>query len=267
MRQRIITGLIGGAVVLLILISNVTILRIAVGIISLYALHEMYTAVGLNKNIMLYIAGLLFAAVAVFIEKLSFNTVTPIVFIYVVIMFVIMLIYHKSLRVTDIALSLFMMVYIVYTMAHIVFVRNLPNGSFNIFLIFVGAFGTDTFAYFVGVSLGKHKLCPEISPKKTLEGAVGGIIGVALCYFILGWIVQFFFDVQVHYVYLLLLGLLCGVFSEIGDLAASLIKRQYNIKDYGHILPGHGGIMDRIDSIIFIAPLVYYFIKNLPVLG
>lgn len=267
MRQRIITGLIGGAAVLLILISNATIVRIAVGIISLYALHEMYTAVGLNKNTILYIAGLLFAAVAVFIEEFSFNFVMPVVFVYVVIMFLIMLVYNKTLKVTDIALSLFMMVYIVYTMAHIVFVRNLPNGAFNIFLIFVGAFGTDTFAYFVGVTLGKHKLCPVISPKKTIEGAVGGVLGAVLCYFVLGLIMQNFFNVQVQYAYLLILGALCGVFSQIGDLAASLIKRQYGIKDYGHILPGHGGIMDRIDSIIFIAPLVYYFIKNIPVLG
>lgn len=267
MRQRIITGLIGGSIVLLILISNPTVLSIAVGVISLYALHEMYCAIGINKNIMLYIASLLFAAVAVFVEKISINLVMPIVFIYVVIMFIILLAYHKTIKVADIALSLFMTVYIVYTMSHIVFVRNLPNGAFNIFLIFVGAFGTDTFAYFTGVFFGKHKLCPEISPKKTVEGAVGGMVGVVICFLVMGGIMQSFFSVRVHYVPLMILGVLCGAFSEIGDLAASVIKRQYNIKDYGNILPGHGGIMDRIDSIIFIAPLVYYFIKNIPVLG
>ena len=160
-----------------------------------------------------------------------------------------------------------MLAYIVFTMLHIVLVRYMDNGKYLIYLVLLGACGTDIFAYFVGVLTGKHKLCPTISPKKTIEGAIGGVFGAIICFVGFGLVMQHCFKMDVNYVNLLILGAVSGVLSEIGDLAASMIKRQYQIKDYGHLLPGHGGIMDRLDSIIVIAPLVYYFVKYLPVLG
>lgn len=267
MRQRIITGLIGAAAVVLLLLSSLDVISVAVALVSIYALHEMYGAIGIKDNKPLYITGLLFSAALYAVELYIPQFTMLLLFSYVVVMFCILLLNHKQIKVTDIALCLFMTVYIVYTMLHITFVRALPYGKISIFLIFIGAFGTDTFAYFVGVTCGKKKLCPEISPKKTVEGAVGGIVGDVLCFAVTGLVLKFAFSINVSYIYLMVLGLLCGVFSEIGDLAASMIKRQYGVKDYGNLLPGHGGIMDRLDSIIFVAPLVYYFIKNLPVLG
>lgn len=267
MRQRIITGVIGGVAVILLLISGLTAIRIAVALVSLYALHEMYSAVGVKSNIPLYITGMIFSVALIVIETFVPEYTMMLVFLYVVLLFFVMLANHKTVKVSDIAVCLFMTVYIVYSMTHISAVRALSHGRFSIFLIFIGAFATDTFAYFVGVTCGKKKLCPEISPKKTVEGAVGGLVGGVLCFVVTGIVFKFAFSIEVNFVYMSILGLICGIVSEVGDLAASVVKRQYGIKDYGNLLPGHGGIMDRIDSVIFVAPIVYYFLKNLPVLG
>lgn len=267
MRQRIITGAIGAVAVVLLLLSHLNVIRVAVALVSLYALHEMYSAIGIKNNTPLYITSIVFSAALYAVEIYIPHFTMLLLFLYVVVMFCILLMNHKQVKISDIALCLFMTIYIVYTMLHISFVRALPYGNFGIFLIFIGAFGTDTFAYFVGVTCGKKKLCPEISPKKTVEGAIGGILGNVLCFAITGIVLKYAFAVNVNYLYLMILGLICGIFSEIGDLAASMIKRQYGVKDYGDLLPGHGGIMDRLDSIIFVAPIVYCFIKNLPVLG
>lgn len=267
MRQRIITGLIGGVAVILLLVSGLNIIRIAVALVSLYALHEMYCAVSVKNNTALYVTGMLFSAALIVTETFFSAYTMPLMFFYVILLFFVMLANHKTVKTSDVAVCLFMTVYIIYTMSHISSVRAMDYGRFAIFLIFIGAFATDTFAYFVGVTCGRKKLCPEISPKKTVEGAVGGLLGGVLCFVVTGIVFKYAFSIEVNFVYMSILGLLCGILSEIGDLAASVIKRQYGIKDYGNLLPGHGGIMDRLDSVIFVAPVVYHFLKNLPVLG
>ncbi len=264
MLQRIITGVLAIIPVILILISSETIVHIAVALISLYALHEMYVAVGINKKIAVYVLSIIFSAIFLVV---GFEFIAPLLYAYVVALLVCVIFNHKTIKITDISTSFFMVLYIIFTMAHIIMVRKAPYGNINIFFIFIGAFSTDTFAYFVGVTMGKHKLCPDISPKKTVEGAFGGVLGAIVCFLIMGYIINLSFDLQVNYLYLIILGLLCAILSELGDLAASIIKRQYGVKDYGNILPGHGGIMDRLDSIIFIAPLIYYFVKYFPVIG
>ena len=133
-----------------------------------------------------------------------------------------------------------------------------------LFVALIGAWSTDIFAYLVGVTIGKHKLCPEISPKKSVEGSIAGVIGVIVsmtlyCKLALPHFVPAFADVPV-WAYLLL-GLFCGLISQIGDLTASLFKRYFGVKDYGKIFPGHGGILDRFDSLIFVAPVVYCFLQ------
>ena len=208
MRQRLITGVIGGLAVLLLLLSSLNVFSIAVGLISLYALHEMYTAIKINKNILLYIAGLLFSAIFLITEFLSKDIFMPLILLYAGVMLCIMLAYYKTVKLEEVAIAVFMTIYIVYAMSTLRLVRAMPNGHFNIFLVFVGAFGTDTFAYFIGVTLGKRKLSPEISPKKTVEGAIGGILGVMVCYLVMGFIMKTAFSVNVNYVNFIILGLL-----------------------------------------------------------
>lgn len=124
-----------------------------------------------------------------------------------------------------------------------------------IWMIFIAAFGSDIFAYFIGCSFGKHKMAPNLSPKKSIEGAIGGIAGAGILGLIFGMI--FLRSLWYH---CLIVGLIGGVISECGDLVASSFKRQMGIKDYGNLIPGHGGIMDRFDSVIFVAPVVYYYV-------
>ena len=136
-----------------------------------------------------------------------------------------------------------------------IMLNNMPNRKF-LWLVYIISFGTDTFAYFAGVFFGKHKLCPNVSPKKTIEGAIGGILGC------LGLTIAYFkfFGINIS-IYTIIFSIFVSAFSMVGDLLASKIKREYDVKDFGSILPGHGGILDRFDSLLFVAPVVYYFVS------
>ncbi|MDE6594779.1 MAG: phosphatidate cytidylyltransferase, partial [Oscillospiraceae bacterium] len=144
------------------------------------------------------------------------------------------------------------------------------HGVCYIVLCLAGAWLGDSGAYFVGTFWKfweKHKLCPEISPKKTWEGAVGGVLTVGLVFALYAFgyrIVQGYrgYSFEVNYLYLVIMGLVCGVLGIIGDLSASLIKRQYGIKDFGNIMPGHGGLMDRFDSVLFVAPFMMFVLSH-----
>lgn len=138
---------------------------------------------------------------------------------------------------------------------HIVLVDQTLEYRLMVWLIFIAALGTDICAYFSGVFLGKHKLCPKISPKKTIEGSIGGIIGSALLCGLFG-----FFFMKTCICHCIIIGVLGGIVSQFGDLTASIFKRKMGIKDYGKLIPGHGGILDRFDSVLFVAPFVYYYI-------
>ena len=121
-------------------------------------------------------------------------------------------------------------------------------------------------AFFVGRSIGKHKFAPKISPNKTLEGAIGGVVGGVLGFLVFGLCMQYIFELTPNYLLLGVFGLLGAVIAEIGDLSASAIKREFSLKDYGDIMPGHGGVMDRFDSVLFVAPLLYLLLNNFTVL-
>ena len=145
-------------------------------------------------------------------------------------------------------------------------------GSYRYLLVFIGPWVSDTFAYLVGRAFGKHKLIPEVSPKKTVEGAVGGVVFAALGYALYGWIILRFFPAdarmtlsggKVSLLVMALAGAVVAVISQIGDLAMSVVKRRYGIKDYGWIFPGHGGVLDRFDSVLMTAP-VLLILSNIP---
>jgi phosphatidate cytidylyltransferase len=135
-------------------------------------------------------------------------------------------------------------------------------GSFGyslLLLTFFVTWSTDTFAYFLGIKFGKKKLCSAISPKKTVEGSIGGLIGSVLTGIIVGWILNYFY-INISFIHFIVIGLIGGIFSQIGDLTASAIKRFCGIKDFGKLLPGHGGLLDRFDSLLFTAPLIYFYV-------
>ncbi len=145
--------------------------------------------------------------------------------------------------------------YVIFLSFHVTLVEQTGELGIFVWLIFITAFGTDTMAYFTGFAIGKHKLAPSISPKKTVEGSIGGIVGSILLSGIFGY-----FLVPDLLFHCMVIGAIGGVISQLGDLTASIFKRKMGIKDYGNLIPGHGGVLDRIDSVLFTAPMVYYYI-------
>ena len=163
----------------------------------------------------------------------------------------------------QVGLAFLPLVYVAVLISFVYQTRELPYGNWFVWLIIIGASGSDTFAYLTGMLIGRHHFS-ELSPKKTIEGCVGGVLGTAVLALVYSFFlpegVDTLFGVNVH-ILLLICGAVCSIVSQIGDLAASAIKRNYGIKDYSNLIPGHGGIMDRFDSILFTAPLVYYMIQ------
>ena len=251
MKTRIISGVIGFFILLLIVILGGNILNVAILAISLIAVHEFHKAIRHIENINPVRTLNYLFTIGLFLTNYSSRiTVDFIIFLYVISMLVSSVLSKKH-TLKDAAITLLGGLYISFFFYHM----YLLNGSIYIWIVFLSAFATDTFAYFSGVFFGKHKLCPTISPKKTIEGSIGGIIGCLIV------IVLFSIYFKLDNVFgLAMLSIVLSVMSQIGDLTASNIKRTAQIKDYGDLMPGHGGILDRFDSILFTTPIVYYFI-------
>jgi len=276
MLKRIFTGLIGAAVLILVLIEGRFLLTLGVIAVSVVSMWEFYRAIGLvKKNVLLCILGIWGSCALAILAAYQLSG-TPLIsssflmligFAYVVSLLLIMLYNHKNVTLSDVAVILAGNVYIAYLMMHILLVRGLGFGGTFVWLIFLGAFMSDTFAYFTGRFFGRRKLWPEISPKKTVAGAAGGVIGCGIVFVLFGIVWNYLQpEIGVSVPLMFLLGLLCSAAAQIGDLVASVIKRQYNIKDFGRILPGHGGVLDRFDSILFVAPVVYLFLYHIGVI-
>lgn len=189
----------------------------------------------------------------------SRNTLYMLWFFLSILFSLLYLFQIEKRRLEDGMASIAGIFYVIFFSYHVALIDELRTGlndyHLMVWLVFLTAFGTDIMAYFSGSFFGKHKLCPAISPKKTIEGSVGGTLGSMVLCGLFGYFVMP--DLLVHCV---IIGFLGGIVSQLGDLAASIFKRKMGIKDYGNLIPGHGGIMDRFDSVLFTAPLVYYYI-------
>ncbi len=267
LKERLISAMIGVVLFFLVLFSNSLIITAAVLLIVEIALWEMYHAVGLGDKYVLMIFGALVPVVFLFdIPGLNQKIVYLVICLYLMILFAVLVVRHRFYRFEDVARFFTITLMVSLFFAHIVWIRREPVfGLWNTIAVFVGSWLTDTCAYFAGRAFGRHKLAPVISPKKTVEGSIGGVLGAAVFVLVYGAIVGRFTAVEPNYGNLFLLGLVCGFVSQLGDLSMSAIKREYNIKDYGNIMPGHGGVMDRFDSVLFVAPVVYHFISVLPI--
>lgn len=188
--------------------------------------------------------------------------------LYLLYLFAVAVLRQGRMRFAEVAEVFTGVLYITLSFASLSLLRHkTPEGGYLYLLVFFGAWVTDTFAYFTGRFFGKHKLNPVISPKKTVEGSVGGIVFCILSFAAFGLVMQFGkWHFTVHYPLLLLTGLLCSVVSQVGDLITSLIKREHGVKDYGKIFPGHGGVLDRFDSVLAISP-VLLILSNLALAG
>ena len=272
LKKRVITSAIGLPLIILMLFSPVPVIMGVIMAVSIIGLYEFYHAVGLDAQRPVCVMGYLAALVIPLGIYLAPGTCMALVYLYVAALFVMMLISHRRVTLNHLALLIMGLLYIPYFLSHILYIRNLEFGNFYIWLVFLGAFMTDTSAYFVGKRFGKRKLCPSISPKKTVAGALGGLAGGGVSFLLFGAVVNLFFadalgGQHFNLFLLFLLGMIAAVVSEIGDLTASIIKRQYDIKDFGKLLPGHGGILDRCDSIILVAPAIFLFLLKIGIVA
>ena len=178
--------------------------------------------------------------------------------ILIALMFLYVFTFPKY-RAEQVMCAFFCVAYAPVMLSFIYLVRVLPYGVYTVWMIFISSWICDTCAYLSGMLLGKHKLAPVLSPKKSVEGAIGGIVGSALVgalygYFLVEAVIS---EQQITWIFVLI-SAVGAIVSQVGDLAASAIKRNHEIKDYGKLIPGHGGVMDRFDSVIFTAPMIYF---------
>ncbi len=171
----------------------------------------------------------------------------------------------KNLQVKDAFLCMLSGMILPFMLSALIRIFVPKDGIYYIWIPFILAFASDTGAYFTGMAIGKHKLCPVVSPKKTVEGLVGGVVCAVLGMLAYGLMLQFGFHAKVNYLSLLIYGLVGSFGGVFGDLSLSVIKRQTGIKDYGNLIPGHGGILDRFDSVLVTAPLTEALLLILPV--
>ncbi len=271
LKKRVLTAVICLPLLLALLLCPTPVIVLVVMAAALVGMHEYYQAIGLAEKKVLCLLGYLAAVVIPLGIYYLTDTALILVYLYVVALFVLMLSGKDQVTFKDLALLAMGLVYIPYFLSHIIYIRDLELGNIYIWLVFVGAFMTDSCAYFAGCAIGGKKLCPTISPKKTVAGAIGGVIGCGLSFILFGIIVNGIFQgflqgESLNLWRLFLLGLVTSVVSQIGDLVASMLKRQCGIKDFGTLLPGHGGILDRCDSIIMVAPIIFLFLLKFGVL-
>ena len=261
MLKRIITSIVAVIILLPFLIFSDTILfSIGIAAISLISAYEMAKCMGFDKKLHMTLPIYCISLAIPFLIRYAFDLVqfAMVVFIfgivYLLYLFVIIITSHGNITFNEATAFFAVEAYILTAMNSIVYIRDFEgSGKYLYLLIFIGAWITDIFAYFTGVFFGKHKLIEDVSPKKTIEGSIGGIFFCALCYVVFGIIVGQFFDREVNLIMLGISGVLISVISQVGDLIMSVIKRHYNIKDYGKIFPGHGGMLDRFDSILAVS--------------
>ncbi|MBE6536975.1 MAG: hypothetical protein E7673_03370 [Ruminococcaceae bacterium] len=266
MKTRVITAIfITVALVAILLLSNTVVYSIALSVFAVIAANEVLKAYDLDRKYIISIPSyivafalpvLSFLMIEVFVmPALDFIIVLALaMFVLMIYLFMVSVFAKGKIKFDCLSAGFVLVVYITACFSGLSVIRYVDGGGiFNVGMVFIGAWVSDTFAYFTGRLLGKHKLIPEVSPKKTVEGSVGAIVFTTLLMLLYGWIVSLTTDFVPNYLVLGLSAPILSVVGQIGDLFASLVKRERGIKDYGKLLPGHGGIMDRFDSVLTVS--------------
>lgn len=268
MLKRVITSIVGCAILLPVLIfSGTFVLPIAVTIVTLIALYEMFKCVGLHKKLAMTLPAYFVAGILPIVSKIAHGAenmtgiLCSVAMLYAVYLLSVAVVLHKNNTFSDASLVFMTSLYIIGGFLSIVFLREMSDSIY--LLVFIGAWITDIFAYFSGRLFGKHKLCETISPKKTVEGSIGGSLFCALAFVIFAIVTKGMDEGIGYYLIYAAVGLVISVVSQLGDLSMSLIKRHYNIKDFGKIFPGHGGILDRFDSVLAVSLVLFIIFSAL----
>lgn len=244
--------------------------EISVAIICTVSVFEFAKATKTLRILQLSIPSILFAAAYPMLTVYGYGMLLS--YVYAGVMLSAMIFFHKKISYTDFAYIFCMTLVITVAVSAIALMTNRdPEHSQFYFILSLGLpWMADIGAFFAGSFLGKHKLCPEISPKKTIEGAVGGVILCVGITCLIGWIFAdliYAKSVSVNYINIICLAFIGSFLSILGDLSFSVVKRSFHIKDYGFIIPGHGGFLDRFDSVVFVSPFILAFITYFPILN
>lgn len=260
---RTISGIVGLPILAAFVIIGGIPLKIGILFLSLMGMYELFKAV--SKEIKpIYAVSLIAAAVYIlFLELDNLEYLRMGIMLLTVVSMMFLVFSYGKISIFEAAVSVLAFLYIPFMLSDIYLLRNMDDGNFLVWFVFICAWCSDTGAYFVGCAFGKHKLTPVLSPKKTIEGALGGIIFTALMSAFYGYCMFEIWDIGEKNMshFFAVVGVVGSVVAQLGDLAASAVKRQFDIKDYGKIMPGHGGVLDRFDSVLFTAPLIYIFIN------
>ncbi len=191
------------------------------------------------------------------VPKEYLYTINILITIFFALSILVASVFYKIKTFNEVSYTIFGFLYTVILFSFIILILDMEKGGFYFVYVWLGALGCDLWAFLIGRSFGKTKIIKDISPNKTIEGSIGGAVGSILMITIYTIIINRFFNAQVPWYVLVAMFIPCGLFSQFGDWCASFIKRQFNIKDFGKIMPGHGGALDRLDSILFITPSIY----------
>lgn len=237
-------------------------LLITTWFLSVVGQFELYRAIKIEKSTFANMGYLITTGYYVNLYTGIIEDFLLFILLTVLIFMFIYVVKYKKYDVTQVGLAFLGVYYVPVMLSFIYRVRmHGYHGIFFVWLIIIASWGADTCAYIVGMLFGKHKMAPVLSPKKSYEGAIGGVIGASLIALLDAYVMTKIIDISHYELLISVIVTMCGALMSIfGDLAASAIKRQYSIKDYGNIIPGHGGVLDRFDSVIFTAPLVYVLV-------
>lgn len=273
MKTRVTFGVVGAIfVVLALFVFPPIVAQITMMVLSVAAAQEFTAAIAGRDNKTLQLAAMVLAlgmSMASARESYDIYFTRAMLFVGAVVLFAILLRCHEKMGFAELAGAYFGGILIPYLLMSLIrmFTMIEANGKVYILIPLLAAWGSDTFALFAGMAFGKHKLAPVISPKKTIEGSIGGVVGAVVLMVLYGIAANALADAGLSILLCVAIGLFGAVLGQVGDLSFSIVKRKSGIKDYGKIFPGHGGVLDRFDSVIFVAPAVELLLHLFTKLG
>lgn len=258
-KTRLLSGIVLVILAIGFIILGGDILLAVIGLISLIGMYELYRVLKIEKRV-IGIMGYLAAIVYFLNIRFAFiPDILMLVFAFLILLLFAYVFSYPKYDAKQVMTVFFGLFYVAGMLSYVYQIRMLENGKYLAFLVFICSWGCDTCAYCVGKLIGKHKMSPILSPKKSVEGAFGGVIGAALLAALYAFIFRNAMSLSTVEIWIIAgITAVAALISMVGDLAASAIKRNYDIKDYGTLIPGHGGILDRFDSMIITAPIIFY---------
>lgn len=258
--KRVTSALLGfPLVVLILLVGNKYVVDIFLSLVAFLSMDEYFNAISKVSNPVRwigYLSCLIIACVHIIPHEYIIMTSILAVPTILIILFAQVVATEMRTSFKDIAYTFLGIFYVVYFTMFVALINGRNGGSILIWYAFIAAWGTDIFAYFIGKYFGKHKFS-KVSPKKSIEGCIAGTVGAVILMLAFTYIANTFWNQNYSYLYVSMIGVILSLLGQIGDFAASSIKRYVDLKDYSNLIPGHGGMLDRIDSLIFLAPFAY----------